>query len=731
MRKSMLSLLSRALVGAALCAVLPLSLAAALPAGAGAETCPNAQFRTGASANLPDCRAYEMVTSPYKGGFFINSPEVHEGENGPFVTTVSFGVFAGAENDTAFGNLYGFARTASGWKTTSLAPSASLFPEVGNERLFAPNGSSLWDLGQQSLNTVYTPEGEVLYIKKSDGALVEVGPMISPSARRGIGEYGRVEGASRDLSHVLFEGNLWHGNSLYEYVGTGSSQPVLVGVSGGTGSTELIGQCGIGLASGLYGFNNVSADGSVVFFTPLAADQVQCGGEQPPVSELFARVDEAQTVAVSEPSLSYCSSSSCADAEFQGASEDGSKVFFTSTQNEEVPGVTDTTNNLYEAELGEVGGEWVRKRVVQASAGDTSGTGAQVQGVAAISEDGSHVYFVAEGALADNGGAAVEPGTGLPQHAAAGADNLYLYERDAAHPEGRTVFIARLSSEDSNDWKYGVGRAGVGTGGTRATHDGNFLAFTSAANLTPDDTTTNGERQLFEYDALTGTLVRVSIGQDGFNDNGNNPPEVAYFAEAGPTLSEDGSYVFFESTDGLTPQALNHQVTQVIYGATRYAHNVYEYHDGNVYLISDGRDLLAQEGVSFVSLVGTDASGANVFFTTSDPLVAQDTDTAPDIYDARIDGGFPAPVSLLPACSGDDCQGKLSSAPVLLSPGSEFQAGGNPPLAVSSPTVKAKIKIKPKAKVKAGSGKCRKGPVTRHGKCVVGKAPRRSARGRR
>ncbi len=104
------------------------------------------------------------------------------------------------------------------------------------------------------------------------------------------------------------------------------------------------------------------------------------------------------------------------------------------------------------------------------------------------------------------------------------------------------------------------------------------------------------------------------------------------------------------------------------------------------------------------------SSGEDIFFRTADQLVPQDVDTEADLYDARIGGGFPAPASLLPSCSGDACQGELSPAPVLLSPGSEFQAGGNPPLTGSEPAPAAKPKSKPV--------KCGKGLVKKKTKCV-------------
>ncbi len=83
-----------------------------------------------------------------------------------------------------------------------------------------------------------------------------------------------------------------------------------------------------------------------------------------------------------------------------------------------------------------------------------------------------------------------------------------------------------------------------------------------------------------------------------------------------PTMSNDGSFVFFQSPVGLTPRALDDVQVGAVEGVPTYAENVYEWHEGHVYLISDGRD--ASEGPygkSSVQLLGSDASGANVFFT--------------------------------------------------------------------------------------------------------------------
>jgi hypothetical protein len=710
--------------------------AAALPAAAVAEECPNAAFRTGPSALLPDCRAYELVSPSFKNAGSVGLRLLAaNGSSGLLTVNAAVNGLEGFPGGGLGGtpSFYSAQRTASGWMSAPDDPPSSGYTHIGG-----PLGNGYEGVDADGLTTVWAeraagqPENSIsLFERLPDHSIVEVGPILPPTTEPGSAEHlskvsnGHVRGISSDASHVVFglTNDYWpfdstinenkeeRGNeSLYEYVGTGSTTPLLIGVSDGRtvldGRTlaagELISRCGERLGyetEGGAGLNAMSTNGDTVFFTVYPCSN------GPQVEELFARIDNgepgARTVAISEPSEEDCSAcyegkklvsaGQPANAYFAGASADGSKVFFTTNQ-ALLPGAMSTS--LYEYDFDAPAGE-----KLQLVAGEKAGA-------IAISQDGSHVYFVSGEVLS---GASNYEG----QYAQPGASNAYVDDTET----GQIAFIT--------DGEVGP---------SDVTPNGRFLAFESTSDLTPDDTS-SGVSQIFEYDAQTGTLVRVSIGEDGYDNNGNaspvytvpgstNPNYIVDNAQV-PSVSADGSYVFFQSTVGLTPQAANLKVInafgeEMVVGSGQvteyheYEMNVYEYHDGRVSLISDGHDLgyiptyhLQEQSV--VELLGTDESGGDVFFTTSDPLVGQDTDTDVDVYDARIDGGFPAPSAPV-ACEGEGCLGQLSGAPTLLSPGSEFQAGGNPPLAASAPT------LKPKAKTKAR--KCKRGAKLKRGKCV-------------
>ncbi len=578
------------------------------------------------------------------------------------------------------------------------------------------------------------------YVRGPGASLIDVGPIYPPAdgpTKPPAPETGiflanfHIASASRDLSHIVFslDGSVgWNGdptlagrNDLYEYVGTGKSEPVMVAVTGGPGSTELIGQCGavVGGPTPSSEFNAVSEDGDIVFFTPVARDHdIACGGAAPAVAELYARVSESETVAVSVPEcLSGCAAGPLSDSVFAGASHDGSKVYFLSTQKLTEQASEDGTGgdtadrkagsgcqqaqgtgcNLYEYDFSKPIGE----RLMAVSAGSST---PHVQGVVRISEDGSHIYFVAQGKLTNEVNARGE-------EAQAGMNNLYVFEPGLS-AEGRVRFVTgKLIASDQELWGSVYG---LDSRPAQATPDGAHLVFESHADLTSDDTS-EGVWQVFEYDATTGTLRRISVGNGGFNNNGNTNeydatiPGTRFVSEVGAlpaplALSNDGKYVFFQSVNHLTagmgsPKSGN---------ATR---NVYEYHEGAVYLIYRGD---GYEVSFFGPFLGTSATGSDAFFQTIDKLAPEDTDTQPDIYDARIKGGRSLQ-TVLERCQAESCLGGLGGAAVLGVPGSATLTGdGNlTPFPTTRPGPKV-IRKKPLAK-------CVKGRKRDHGRCVKAK----------
>jgi hypothetical protein len=665
---------------------------------------------------LPDGRAYELVTPPQDNGAVFghifsgfNYDISGDGNRVIAGTQQCFGDATGctADRSARVGSTYEFTRTSGGWTASSLTPSAAQYQESAGWGGNAAAGTALFSIPTP-------PAGEDdFYARSSDGTLTDIGPATPPAD----GAQGLNLGdllATADLSHVVYWLNeiAWPFDAgpeyIYEYAGSGNQQPVLVPVTGGEGSTDLISDCPSGSHLNKIVTGSLSDDGNAVFFeVGKCPGGTGANASTPvPANEVYARVDgttaDAHTVLLSAPSPTDCStacqSAAARDATFVGASDDGTKAYFLSTQQlldsaTEDPNPNDSTSqqgcantsgangcNLYLYDFAAPAGQ----NLVDASAGDTSGLGPEVQSVLAISSDGSHVYFVAKGVLTNTA-------NGFGQTAQAGAENLYVYERDSAQPGGRLSFITALSPNDPDLQDNSTLLADV-------TPDGQFLVFTSFGDLTPDDSSSNAQ-QVFRYDAASGQLTRLSIGDRGFGDNGNvagggcgigvgaacaadasivaprdlgvNPGP----ARTDPSMSDDGTRVFFESPLALAPGAMNSvQVTTTLSGQPAYAQNVYEWEQGGVgscpaaqasgcvYLISDGRDVGVAQARSDVTLLESDTSGDNVFFTTADPLVAQDDNTGDDIYDARVGGGFassPAPAG----CSGDTCQGSPAPPP--------------------------------------------------------------------
>jgi hypothetical protein len=176
-------------------------------------------------------------------------------------------------------------------------------------------------------------------------------------------------------------------------------------------------------------------------------------------------------------------------------------------------------------------------------------------------------------------------------------------------------------------------------------------------------------------------------------------PRFSLLDPAAPPLSSisaDGSEVFFQNTSALTPGALNHVcVYEVESFCESEAVNVYEYENGNVYLLSDGQDTHSVLRSTATGLLGAGADGNNVFITSADPLSGVVGESGQQhVYDVRVNGGF-SPVSSPTSCSSG-CQGAGTEAPVLGPPATATLTGmGNvSPPAASSKLTPAQLKAR-------------------------------------
>jgi hypothetical protein len=700
---------------------------------------------------------------------FVEAVAETGGGNGLAVAFYSPGAFAGAPAGLSggFDSLaYVSHRGASGWSTVPAMPPDTLVPGsiTGGMTDADPSlGSVIVIVKPGPSEGVATNEGSVqeLLLHRLDTPdtapnAFEPDPLFPNVPNPGpnwevVGlpletvSKGRIDiayrGGSADFCHLLLEGEGSEGRNslvpglanvirpLYELTRGCDGEPAEVRVVGlnnrgavinhGTSSEPA---CPVrpGSESGLAGdghFNQVAAGGGEIFFAT-------CVGSNGFDLQVFVRLGGQRTVEVSRPLSETCGEGGAqipcreaatrASAAFAGASEDGSKAFLvTSAPLTGEP--ADPSENLFMAKLGCPGGEAeacpVTSRTVtgltRISRDPTAGGQAGVQGVVRVAPDGSRVYFTASGALLSEAEQQALESEGRPAPRA-GAENLYVYDGVSE----RIAFVGDLCSgrelsgllEDLSCPGAGVDEATLGES-QLADPAGRFLVFASHAQLTLDDT--DSAKDIYRYDALAGTLERVSLGEGGHDANGNNSAFDATLQKSGVlpelvraqhmmqvrAISEDGSRIVFTTSEPLSPSAINGLA------------NAYEWHEGAVSLISGGT---AESPIDDVTI---SQSGDDVLFDTTQALVRQDKDNgASDVYDAHLCTSqapcFPAMAAEPQPCSGDTCYGPLSVPAPLLVPGSVSQAPGGNFAKPSKPASKAK-KAKPRKKRRRKKGRRR------------------------
>jgi hypothetical protein len=548
------------------------------------------------------------------------------------------------------------------------------------------------------------------------------------------------EGATSDLQHVVFGSDvpLLAGGGergLYEWESGGALDLVsrLPGTLGTPAAEPALGYDGRDVR------NAISDRGSRIFWSN--------GGEEGPLymrdtqTGETIQVNAAQGEGTTEPTEEDIDEGA-QEVYFQAASDSGSKVFFTDTwpltpdstlepsANEAVVEEAGKLRNAgrpadlyeYDVETGELH---------DITADDTVGESADVLGtVPGVSEDGSDVYFVANGVLAPG----AEPGD-CPRNKPLVAQpedecNLYVSEPDAASPEERvTKLIARLSDEDAGDWGNANSPLPGDLGGVTAevSSNGRYFAFMSDRELTGYDNVDANpaaggahDEEVYLYDNQNGRLVCASCDPTGEPPHGvfdtanageglglvvdrprtwegqwlaGSLPGWTLFELNDPRADHQPRYLsntgrlFFNGADALLAQVTAKERQEAVNGSPVGVgvENVYEYEPGGEGSCQDapGCISLVSSGTSNRESAFLDASesGDDVFFLTAAQLLAQDTDESLDVYDASVCGTAETheclPLFVPPPrpCVGEECRGPSGPSLEVSSPASSTYFG--------------------------------------------------------
>jgi hypothetical protein len=638
------------------------------------ESCPNAAYRSGLSANLADCRAYELTTPAETNGLSPVAPPIltageytdpgfnnwlavprgtAAGERLSYYTNGTLPGFDGnGVNDVYRAERGAGEHPAAGWQSTLAAPSyQDVVPDFAQGHMAAPEsfGSdqlySFWLVHPGPGATL--PEG--IYLRTPAG--------FEPVGKGSMGVDPKADGryVSPGGAHVIFrskahleEGAAPEGTlALYDRpAGAQTSQALSLPPDEKTQVLSL-NPDGEPFGAGENAFYLGSTeDGTAVVFQVGGVLYLSRGGQTTEVAD--------------------------APNTFAGIAEDGKRVFYVAAT---YPPEKPAPAGLFACDTAQgpcAGPKASQKASKIASAGI----------FAALSSDGSHAFFSSEDPLTPE---AEENEAG--QHAVAGQHNLFSWDAEAE----TTRFIARLDAHDFEhaafagipgmnlaSWTTAVDPGtvfGRALAPLRATPNGSALLFQSHAQLTAYDNEGKGEIYRYMPGAEAGgRLLCISCDPSGA------PPSADALLEdihnvAGvnastviANITDDGARVFFQSADRLLPEDANEAVDVYEWqakgsgGCTRDG--------GCLALISSG------QGESNSYLYAMSADGRDVFFRTPEKLVGADVPGSSSIYDAREGGGIPEVPAPAP-CQGDACQGQGGEPPVLPSAATTGSGEGN------------------------------------------------------
>jgi len=663
------------------------------------ETCPNPEFRTGLSAKLPDCRAYELVTPAETNGLKpIAANSSSSGFNNWLVTPrgagagerVSYFTSRTLPGFNGNGSLDGYRATrgpgshpVAGWTSELVGPTypqsaPSFFSNLIQQSVSSDQLYSFWRIDPTETFPETLEAG--IYLRTPSG----FEPVGQGTLGTDLGAASRFVSPGGD--HVIFVSK-----AQLEETAPPAGTVAVYDRAAGQASAHVVSLLPgeVALAAGQNAEYVASTeDGSTVLF--------RVGGA------LYLRRDNAETIQIA-----------AAPNSFAGISEDGGRVYFMDATFGNVP--TPAGLFMCEAQAGSCAGPEKTQEPTEVAPESI---------FVNVSPDGSHAFVTSEEAL--TGAEENEAG----EVAEAGEHNLYAWDAGAE----AIGFVSQLDPQDFvgfdgdtqmtlDAWARAVSpgeNLGRAASPVRSTPDGRVLVFQSHAKLTGYDN--EGEGEIYRYQPAAssgGELTCVSCDPGGAPPSADAMLTVTSIGVGRTTVvtnvTDDGQEVFFQSPDRLLPEDAN--AVQDVYewkakGAAGCGRD-----GGCLALISSGQ---GERGSHVYSM---SADGHDVFFGTQEKLVGQDLAGSPSIYDARVDGGIPFAPEKAP-CQGDACQGDGSIPPVISSPASttirsQGNAGGEE---ASSRCAKGQRKVR-----RNGKARC----VAKHHKTKRHHKRRRSNHNRR
>lgn len=769
------------------------------PALASQPTCPNSTLG-GFSPTLPDCRAYELVSNPIDETYVPNYGEGTGGEiggtgefigsNGDFLAALNGQAVAyvGGESNSGeggngstsdgVGNQYLAQRGLQGWEASDISPPVNALLGYSIFGAFSP------DLSVQAME-IRAPASEPVAAEPAAVAECVTGGHDTAYSRTASGYHALITsnvpgsekcnatpaGISANDSHYLLEaqGAFTRGamespgegeHNLYDSV-TGSLYQVNI-LPDGEPEPHPFAAFGMKYGSETQSGNRnraFSADGSRIVWTALEGEAYE-----PKPKALYVRLNDDQPQSPVAGGRCTVPSGACTvqvdavqggpgvsgNGYFWGASEDSSKIFFTDCNRLTADSTAHTEgacsptregnhpfiftgSDLYEYDLDKPEGERLTDLTVDHNAADP--IGADAQGVIGVSDDGSTVYFVANGALTGANHEGKAPVSGQP--------NLYVIRGGVTsfivtlgtrkHMEyedipGDDEIVPGSATRSGGDWLVSPGERIA-----EVTSGGSAIAFESRLELTGydnDGPVGHGGHQhipeLFVYKADSGRLSCVSCDPSGAPPSPSLATKATQGLAVGTLVGSSMSAVFMPhwvvEREGLQVYFMTSQ--PLVATDRNELQDVYEWRSegsGGCREASGCLSLISTaEPQSNAYFIDASANGSDVFFTTRSQLTADGTGETLKLYDARVDGGRPEPAQ---ACTGTGCQGVPPAPPVFATPSSvTFTGTGNyrPP-----PPPAAK---KPKAKPKPAKCKSpRHGRGARHNHCAK-KRQRRTRR---